>query len=241
MSIVQERIVLQDSAPTSTRSHEAPNSGNKTSANNDGRKELLILENSGEDSDESSASDSQAPESEGDDSDSEGLDSEEDGSDSQGSESQAGVRNPRTPESQADAQARVQAKKDGRKKWNKLKKALKTVACQRSRFILKTCRQSENETFGKKAGVEVMFDTKKKTFSLHCLAKHEPVGRTVDISRIRHIQYSPYGSNLVRFNGAKKDDVSMARDLVFTCYQDAEIFIVKLKQMTGLIVWWRTK
>lgn len=142
-----------------------------------------------------------------------------------------------------DTAADVQAKDDGRKKAEAIEKTLGAEARQRTKFFLESYKDSDINPSGLGLQLQLCPNSQNTTFSLSSLVNPELATTTaIDTRRFRHLQWCPYECTLIRLNGVQyKSKASLTRDLKFTTRQEAELFMVRMMQMTAPIFIARTK
>ncbi|KAE9961132.1 hypothetical protein BLS_004069, partial [Venturia inaequalis] len=142
---------------------------------------------------------------------------------------------------QIDTAADVQAKFDGRKRVEAIEQTLGAEASQRTKFLLESYKDKDIEFSGIDLELQLTPDSRNNMFSLSSAINPELASAGIDSRRFRHIQWSPYGCSLVRLNGVQNNSkASLTRDLKFITRQEAELFMVRMMQMTAPIFIART-
>ncbi|QDS76762.1 hypothetical protein FKW77_001748 [Venturia effusa] len=148
---------------------------------------------------------------------------------------------PGSDDGQMDTAADAQAKLDGQMKVNGIEKTLGAEARKRTKFSLESYKDSDVEFCRAGMDLQLAPDSQNTSFSLSSLNDPALVSTAIDTRRFRHIQWCPYECNLIRLNGVQDGSkASVTRDLKFTTRQEAELFMVRMMQMTAPIFIART-
>ncbi|TID19988.1 hypothetical protein E2P81_ATG07288 [Venturia nashicola] len=142
---------------------------------------------------------------------------------------------------QPDTAADFQAKTDGRTKAEAIEKTLSAAARQRTTFSLESYKDRDIEFFEAGLGLQLTPTSQNTMFSPSSVTNSQLVSMAIDTRRFRHIQWSPYECSLIRLSGVQTNSTaSLTRDLKFTTRQEAELFMVRMMQMTAPIFIART-